>query len=42
MIFLAVSFFIGLVLGAIAGAFLAWDMYFQSKLHAERKNRRVR
>ncbi len=42
MIFLAISFLIGLVLGAIAGGFLAWDMYFQSKLYAERKNRRTR
>ena len=42
MIFLALSFLIGLVLGAIAGGFLAWDLYFQSKLHAERKNRRAR
>ena len=33
---------IALVLGAIAGGFLAWDLYFESKLHAERKNRRVR
>ena len=42
MIFLAISFLIGLVLGAIAGGFLAWDLYFESKLHAERRNRRVR
>ena len=42
MIFLAISFFLGLVIGAIAGAFLAWDLYFQSKLHAERRNRRTR
>jgi len=42
MIFLALSFFLGLVLGAIAGGFLAWDLYFQERLHAERKNRRNR
>jgi len=42
MIFLALSFLIGLVIGAIAGGFLAWDLYFQSKLHAEKRNRRVR
>ena len=42
MIFLALSFLVGLVIGAIAGGFLAWDLYFQSKLHAERRSRRVR
>jgi len=42
MIFLALSFFVGLFIGAIAGGFLAWDLYFQSKLHAEKRNRRVR
>ena len=42
MIFLALSFLLGLVIGAIAGGFLAWDLYFESKLHAERKNRRTR
>jgi len=42
MIFLALSFFLGLVIGAIAGGFLAWDLYFQERLHTERKNRRTR
>ena len=42
MILLAISFFLGLVIGAIAGGFLAWDLYFQERLHAERKNRRAR
>ena len=42
MIFLAISFLTGLVIGAIAGGFLAWDLYFQERLHAERKNRRTR